>query len=85
MQETTEQPTTASEVPDGLKAAALCAIKLIRDAHQDRRLKIAPRELPWLDRMQTAIEQLPSKENAFIDQMMGTVDASKFIAKDYFG
>jgi len=65
------------------KAAGLTAIRLLRNAHKDRRLKIHPRELPWLDRMQKAIEAIPTDEAAFIGEMMGTVDTTKFVAADY--
>ena len=34
------------------KAAALTAIRLLREAQQDECLKIHSREMPWLDRMQ---------------------------------
>jgi len=67
------------------KAAALCAIKLIKEAHRDRRLKIPPRELPWLDRMQNSLEEMPAHEGLFIEEIMKSVDASKFIAKEYMG
>ena len=37
---------------DAGKAAALTAVRLLRDAHRDGALKILPREVPWLDRLQ---------------------------------
>jgi methanol--5-hydroxybenzimidazolylcobamide Co-methyltransferase len=65
------------------KAAALTAVRLLRDAHSDGALRIPARELPWLDRMQTAVEAMPDTEAAFIGEMMGQVDTAKFIAADY--
>ena len=65
------------------RAAALTAIRLLRDAQQGGRLRIHPRELPWLDRMQEAAEGIPGSEAEFIGEMMGTVDMTKFIAPDY--
>jgi methanol--5-hydroxybenzimidazolylcobamide Co-methyltransferase len=65
------------------KAAALCAVKLLRTAQRNGDLKIAPRELPWLDRIEEGIESVPANESEFIEQMMKAVDTSKFIAKDY--
>jgi methanol---5-hydroxybenzimidazolylcobamide Co-methyltransferase len=65
------------------KAAALTALKLMRDAHQDGALKIRPRELPWLNRIQVAVEALPADENQFIADMMASVDTTKFVASDY--
>ena len=65
------------------KAAALTALRLIRGAHQDGALKVQPRELPWLDRLEKTVEALPEKEAQFIDEMMGQVDTTKFVAADY--
>ena len=65
------------------KAAALTAIRLLRDAQKDGSLKIHPRELPWLDRMQKAVERIPASESEFIGQMMAEVDTTKFVAADY--
>ncbi len=65
------------------RAAAQTAIRLMREAHRDGALRIHPRELPWLDRMQKALDSLPGQEVEFIGQMMGRVDTSKFVAADY--
>jgi methanol--5-hydroxybenzimidazolylcobamide Co-methyltransferase len=65
------------------QAAALTALRLIREGHRDGALRIHPRELPWLDRMQKVLEALPAKESEFINQMMGEVDTTKFVAADY--
>ena len=56
------------------KAAALTAIRLLREAHG---------EVPWLDRIQKSVETIPSNEAEFIGEMMGQVDTTKFIAADY--
>lgn len=58
-------------------------MQLLREAHRTGRLRLAPRELPWLDRMQQAAETLPDTELAFIGEMMGEVDTSRFRAADY--
>jgi methanol--5-hydroxybenzimidazolylcobamide Co-methyltransferase len=65
------------------RGAGLTAIRLLRDASRDGRLKIHQRELPWLDRMQHTLEELPANESQFIDEMMQTVDTRKFVAADY--
>lgn len=65
------------------KAAALTALRLLRDAHRDGALNIHPREVPWLDRLQKAVEALPASEPAFIDEMMAEADTTKFVAADY--
>lgn len=65
------------------KAAALTAIRMLRDGHKDGRLNIHPRELPWLDRMQKTVEAIPESEAEFIGEMMSVVDTTKFVAVDY--
>ena len=65
------------------RAAALTALRLIREAHADGALKILPREVPYLDRLRKTIEALPSGETEFIDRMMVRVDTTKFLAGDY--
>jgi methanol---5-hydroxybenzimidazolylcobamide Co-methyltransferase len=68
---------------DAGKAAASTALRLIREAHKDGSLKIHPREIPWIDRLQRIVEALPAKEIEFINEMMAEVDTSKFVAADY--
>jgi hypothetical protein len=63
--------------------AALTVLRLLRDAHRDGALKLHPREVPYLDRLQKTVEALPAKETEFIDEMMAEVDTSKFVAGDY--
>ena len=65
------------------RSAALTAVRLIREAHRDGRLKLPPREVSWLDRMQKAIEVIPGSESEFIAEMMAEVDTTKFVAADY--
>jgi hypothetical protein len=68
---------------DAGKAAALTAVALLRDAHRDGDLKLLPREVPWLDRLQNIVEALPSKEVEFIGEMMAEVDTTNLVAADY--
>jgi methanol--5-hydroxybenzimidazolylcobamide Co-methyltransferase len=65
------------------KAAALTALRLMRDAHRDGALKIHLREVPYLDRLQHTVEALPANEPEFIDELMAEVDTTKFVAADY--
>jgi hypothetical protein len=46
-------------------------------------LRIAPRELPWLDRMEKSLDNLPDTEAAFIAQMLGELDLTRFVPADY--
>jgi methanol--5-hydroxybenzimidazolylcobamide Co-methyltransferase len=63
--------------------AALTAVRLLREAHKEGRLKIHPRELSWLDRIEKSVETIPESESEFIGEMMGRVDTTKFVAADY--
>jgi methanol--5-hydroxybenzimidazolylcobamide Co-methyltransferase len=65
------------------QAAGLTAVRRLRDAHKAGALDIHPRELPWLDRMQKALEALPASEPEFITQMLAQVDIGKFRPADY--
>jgi methanol--5-hydroxybenzimidazolylcobamide Co-methyltransferase len=65
------------------KAAALTAASLLREALQGGRLALPAREVKWLDRIQKAVEDLPSREDEFIREMMAEVDTTKFVAADY--
>jgi len=65
------------------RAAALTAVRLIQEGHKQGRLRLAPRELPWLDRMVKELESMPDSESAFIEQVMGQVDTAKFIPAEY--
>ncbi len=65
------------------KSAALTALRLMREGHHGGRLKIHPRELPWLERIAKTVEALPATESEFIDEMMGQVDTTRFVPTDY--
>ena len=65
------------------RAVALEAVRLMKEAHQAGKLKISPRELPWLDRMEKAVTDLPDDEQEFISDMMEVVDASKYHPAEY--
>jgi methanol--5-hydroxybenzimidazolylcobamide Co-methyltransferase len=64
-------------------AAARTAVQILRDAQASGRLKIDPKELSWLDRMDDELDDLPDSEDAFIGEMMAEVDLEKFTPGDY--
>lgn len=68
---------------DAGKAAALTAVRLLREARSVDAVKISDREAVWLDTMEEAVQGLPAREGDFINQMMGIVDTTKFVAQDY--
>ena len=63
--------------------AALVAVRMLRAAQKEGSLKIHPRELSWLDRIEKTVETIPDDESEFIGEMMGCVDTTKFVAADY--
>jgi hypothetical protein len=65
------------------RAAALTAVRLIREAHGSGLQVLSPREVPYLDRMHKTLEAMPLSEIEFIGEMMEKVDTTKFVAADY--
>jgi methanol--5-hydroxybenzimidazolylcobamide Co-methyltransferase len=65
------------------KIAGLTAVRLIEDALRNGKVKIAKRELPWLQQIKTAIESVPDDESAFIEKMLAKIDSTKIVVKDY--
>jgi len=65
------------------KAAALVAVRLLREASLAGRLKISQREQPWLDMIQDSVEGLPGSESEFIVRMLSTLDPGKFLPAEY--
>jgi hypothetical protein len=65
------------------QAAASTALQLLRDAQRDGALRLPPREIGWLARLQKTLAALPSSEPEFISHMMGQVDRGKFVPGDY--
>ena len=65
------------------KAAARTAIDLMERGMNAGELDIPEREQPWLGMMRDSLDTMPDDENAFIEQVMPTLDTSKFVAADY--
>jgi methanol--5-hydroxybenzimidazolylcobamide Co-methyltransferase len=65
------------------RAAALTAVDLIKTAAEDGALKLSEMERPWLDSIRQAVEELPENQQKFIEQMMSTVDTSRFVPAEY--
>ncbi len=53
-------------------AAARECVILIRDAVRDDRIVIPKREAQWLDKIESALDQLPSAEEELLETMTGT-------------
>jgi methanol---5-hydroxybenzimidazolylcobamide Co-methyltransferase len=65
------------------KAVALETIALLREGAQSGDVKIAEREVPYLDLMEMALEELPDDEDRFIGETMQLVDTTKFDPAGY--
>lgn len=65
------------------KKAALTAIDELKKAVADKKVLIEERELPWLDTMQSQIEDIPQDEEAFIRQMVEENASEKFVPGKY--
>lgn len=68
---------------DAGRRAALAAVKLIRDAKQSGQLALDERESDFLDRIADEVAEIPGSEDAFIAEMLPTIDSSKCILKEY--
>ncbi|MFA5056740.1 MAG: methyltransferase MtaB domain-containing protein [Opitutaceae bacterium] len=64
-------------------AAARCAVDLLRAGHAAGSLKIAPREVGFLDTMAAQLDELPSDEATFITRQMSLADAAKYLPAEY--
>lgn len=64
-------------------AAARTAIALLRSGETEGRVRIPAREMPWLDRMEEDLDELPEDEDAFVGRMMSRVDTDRFRPSEY--
>lgn len=65
------------------RAAASAAIEEIRAAHEDGRLALAEREVPWLDMMEDQIEDLPDSEEELLAEVLAGQEEQKFLPAEY--
>jgi methanol--5-hydroxybenzimidazolylcobamide Co-methyltransferase len=64
-------------------AVARRAVALLREAHGQGRVRIAPNEVGWFGTLQDVLDELPDSEAEFIDQQLAVADASKFLPGEY--
>ena len=64
-------------------AAARKAVELLRNAHDQGKVRIAPNEVIWFDTLQDALDELPESESEFIGQQLALADRSKFLPAEY--
>ena len=65
------------------KAAALEAVNILREAMQEKRLKVLSREQSWLDTIEDAVSEMPDDEGRFIEQMLAAIDTTRVRVQDY--
>jgi methanol--5-hydroxybenzimidazolylcobamide Co-methyltransferase len=64
-------------------AAARTALACLRAGHAAGLLKIAPRELGYLDSMSAQLDELPPDEAEFIARQMSLADPEKYLPAEY--
>lgn len=64
-------------------AIAKEAVSMMRDGHEEGRLKLRPSDARYLDLVDMQLEELPATESEFIDEMIPVVDHSKVNFADY--
>lgn len=64
----------ADDPYDAGRAVAREAVAVIREAHGDGTLQLHEREVPWLDRMDEALDDMPDDLGVFIDQQSALTD-----------
>lgn len=64
-------------------AVARKAIELLGNAHDQKKLRIAPNEVIWFDSLQDTLDELPESESEFISQQLARADHSRFLPKEY--
>jgi hypothetical protein len=64
-------------------AVARKAVELLRDAHGQSRVRIAPKEVIWFDTLQDTLDELPASESEFIALQLALADHSRFLPGEY--
>jgi methanol--5-hydroxybenzimidazolylcobamide Co-methyltransferase len=64
-------------------AVARRALELMRTAHGEGKLRVAPNEVIWFDTLQDTLDDLPDSESEFIGQQLALADRSRFLPEEY--
>jgi len=65
------------------RRAMLAAVEELARAASAGQLKIAPREVPWLDRLRKQVDALPEQEQELIDEVLNSEQANRFLPAEY--
>jgi methanol--5-hydroxybenzimidazolylcobamide Co-methyltransferase len=64
-------------------AVARKAVELLRGAHTNGKLRIAPNETVWFDTLQDTLDELPESESEFIAKQLALADRARFLPEEY--
>jgi len=79
-----ELSRTITAAPDHYRACrdvAIKAVDLLSNAHDDGRMELDSRELPWLERMDQTLKSMPDERTDFIEQMQAEL-TDEYIVTD---
>lgn len=65
------------------KLGAQLAIEKLREAINKDEVKVEKREMPWLDIMESQIEDIPDNEIEFYEKIKEELDMDKFLPSEY--
>ena len=65
------------------KTAAACAVKVLKDAVKDGKVKVDDRDAAYLDIMEEQINDVPEDPAKFWEEIREDLDETKFVASEY--
>ncbi len=68
---------------EATKMGCIKALNLIKQAYEDKQLRINEMELPWLSSLVDDLESIPDNEKAFIAEMEPTLEKNKVLFNEY--
>jgi len=65
------------------RRAVQATVRELKRAHEAGELRVAPREVRWLEKLEREAASLPENEEDFVQEMLGTPLTEKFLADQY--
>lgn len=65
------------------RAAVLAAVDEIETAHDEGRVHLDAREVPWIQMLRDQAEQLPETEEQLIEKCLPMIEPGKFLPEEY--
>jgi len=78
-----EKLRSTSDPYEQTRLAAQCAVEELRSAWENDRLRLSPREVPWIGIMEAALEEIPETEEELIEEVVPEIDASMCDLREY--